>query len=119
MNTKIFNSFVLVVCGVLFCLILADVNGKWSGYINYNGADIPLTYSFKSEGGKLTGTSDTPLGTTEIKDGKIEKDVISFRVDLNGEQSLQTGHIFADSINLKISYQGNTYLTTLMRSKSQ
>jgi hypothetical protein len=119
MNTKLFNSLVLAVCGVLFCLILADVNGKWTGYIDYNGSDIPLTYNFKTDGGKITGTSETPLGTSEIKEGKIEKDILTFKVDLNGEMATHTGRIFADSINLKITYQGNDFMTTLKRSKTQ
>jgi hypothetical protein len=119
MNTKIFNSLVLAVCGILFCIILADVNGKWSGYIDYNGSDVPLTYNFKSEGDKLTGTSESPLGTNEIKDGKIEKDVITFKVNLNGELATHTGKIYPDSINLKINYGGNEFNTTLKRPKTQ
>jgi len=119
MNTKIFNSLVLAVCGVLFCLILADVNGKWTGYIDYNGSDVPLTFNFKTDGDKITGTSETPLGTSEIKEGKIEKDILTFKVDINGEMAVHTGRIFADSINMKINYQGNTFATTLKRSKTQ
>jgi hypothetical protein len=119
MNTKIFNSLVLAVCGILFCVILADVNGKWSGRLDYNGNDIPVAYSFKTDGSKITGTSETPLGTNEITDGKIEKDIITFKVNLNGEVATHTGKIFADSINLKINYQGNEFLTTLKRSKDQ
>ncbi|MFD1257649.1 hypothetical protein ACFQ3S_12645 [Mucilaginibacter terrae] len=119
MNTKIFNSLVLAVCGILFCLITADINGKWSGSIDYNGSTVPLNYNFKSEGDKFIGTSETPLGTNEIMEGKIEKDVITFKVDLNGELATHTGKIYADSINLKINYQGNEFMTTLKRSKAQ
>lgn len=119
MNTKIFNSLVLAVCGILFCLILADINGKWAGYIVYNGTDIPLSYNFKSDGDKITGTAETPLGLSEIKEGKIEKDVLTFKIDLNGETVTHTGQIFADSINMKINYQGADMATTLKRSKSQ
>ncbi|WP_345951692.1 hypothetical protein ABDD95_09705 [Mucilaginibacter sp. PAMB04274] len=119
MNSKIFNSFVLAVCGVLFCVILADVSGKWSGYIDYNGNDIPLTYNFKADGDKLTGTSDTPLGTADITDGKIDKDMISFKVDLNGSTATHIGKVYQDSIKLKITYNGADFLTTLKRNKTQ
>ena len=119
MNTKIINSLVLAVCGILFCLIVADTNGKWSGYIDYNGSDIPLNYNFKSEGGKLTGTSETPFGINEILEGKVEKDVMTFKVNLNGELVKHTGKIYPDSINLKIDYQGSEFSTTLKRSKTQ
>jgi len=119
MNTKIFNSLVLAICGILFCIILADINGKWSGIVNYNGSKIPVSFSFKTDYGKLTGTSETPLGTTEIKEGKVDKDIINFTVDLNGQPAVYTGRTYADSINLKISYQGGEFLTTLKRSNSQ
>lgn len=119
MNTKIFNSLVLAICGILFCIILADINGKWSGIVNYNGSKIPVSFSFKSDNGTLTGTSETPLGSTEIREGKVDKGIINFKTDLNGQPAIYTGRTFADSINLKISYQGGEYITTLRRSNSQ
>jgi hypothetical protein len=119
MNNKIFNSLVLVVCGILFCFIVADINGKWTGYIDYNGNDVPLAFNFKAEDGKLTGTAETPLGLSDIKDGKIDKDVMTFKVDINGQLATHTATVFTDSINMKINYQGAEFHTTLKRSKSQ
>ena len=117
MNTKIVNSIVLCVCGVLFCLIAADINGKWKGVIDFNGRDVALSYEFKTEGSKVTGTAETPMGATPIEDGKLEKDVLTFKVNLNGEMATHIGKVFADSINLKINYQGLDYNTVLKRDK--
>ncbi len=119
MNTKIFNSLVLVVCGILFCFIVADTNGKWSGNVDYNGNMVPLSYFFKVENGKVTGTSQTPLGIADIVDGKIEKDIMTFKVNINGETAMHTATVFADSINMKITYHGDQLYTTLKRSNSQ
>jgi hypothetical protein len=117
MNRKVFNSLIMAVCGILFCLMLGDVNGKWIGYADYNGNDIPLTYTFKTEGNKLTGTSQTPLGTAEITDGKIEKDVITFKTSVNGEAVTHSGKVFTDSITLTMTFQGNQFAATLKRAK--
>ncbi|MDT3402418.1 hypothetical protein [Mucilaginibacter terrae] len=119
MNTKMINSFALAVCGVLFWFIMADINGKWTSVIEYNGNLVPLAFNFKTESDKLTGTTETPLGVSNITDGKIDKDMISFKLDLNGSTAACTGRTFADSINLKINYQGADFLATLKRSNAQ
>lgn len=119
MNTKIMNSLVLAICGILFWIIVADINGKWTGFVDYNGSLIPMSFNLKTDGEKLTGTTETPLGANAIEDGKVERDQINFKVDLNGSKAVFTGHTFADSINLKISYQGEEYQTTLKRTSGQ
>lgn len=117
MNKKLFNSALIAVCGLFFCLILSDITGKWAGVASYNGQDVPLTYNFKVDGDKLTGTTQTPFGAAEITDGKIDKDQITFNVELNGTTVTNSGKVYPDSINLKINYQGYEALTTLKRSK--
>lgn len=117
MNTKIINAIVLCICGVLFCLIGADVNGKWRGVIDYNGRDAALTYEFKTEGNKVTGTAETPAGIVPIEEGKLEKDLLSFKANFHGETATHVGKVSADSINLKINYQGLDYNLVLKRDK--
>ncbi len=117
MNTKIFNAIVLCICGVLFCLIAADVNGKWRGVIDYNGRDVAISYEFKTEGSKVTGTAETPLGIVPIEEGKLEKDMLTFKANLNGETATHAGKLSADSINLKLNYQGLDYKVVLKRDK--
>jgi hypothetical protein len=66
----------------LFLALLAsawavDISGQWKAQAQ--GADITIT--FKVDGTTLTGTLDNSLaGPTEIKEGKIEGDAISFYV---------------------------------------
>jgi len=117
MNTKIINSIVLCVCGVLFCLIAEDINGKWRGMMDYNGRDVALSYEFKTEGSKVTGTAETPLGMVPIEEGKLEKDILTFKATLKGETATHIGKVSADSINLKINYQGLDYNLVLKRDK--
>jgi hypothetical protein len=55
----------------------ADVSGKWIA--SAGGTD--LTLELKVDGSSVTGTLNNPqAGPTEIKDGKLEGDAISFYV---------------------------------------
>jgi hypothetical protein len=70
------------------CVLAADIDGKWSGQYNSGMGDpMTLTYTFKANGNTLTGTS---LGGPDgkeipIKDGKIDGNNISFKVDVEME----------------------------------
>ena len=60
-------------------LTAADVNGKWKGSMQQG--DRELTFDFKTDGDKLTGTvSGLIEKALEIKDGKVQGDTISFWV---------------------------------------
>ncbi|QJD94894.1 hypothetical protein HH214_02865 [Mucilaginibacter robiniae] len=118
MTKKLLNSFALAVCGVLLCLIAADINGKWVGAFDYNGNDVAVAADFKVDGDKLTGTITTPFGLSEIKEGKIDKDQLSYKINLNGEDIPSEGKVYSDSINVKFNYHGQDFLGTLKRPKN-
>ena len=67
-------------------LLAADVSGTWTGTMSFGDSQIPLTYSFKQDGAKLTGTVTGPSGDLPLAEGKVEGDKISFSVtaDMNG-----------------------------------
>lgn len=117
MKSKIFNFLAFTFSGVLLCLAALDVNGKWAGFVDYNGNAVDLTYNFKTEGSKLTGTLQTPYGESPIADGKIDQDKISFSTQLNGTTIPQTGKVYQDSIVMMINYQGNQMQAVLKRVK--
>ena len=62
----------------------ADVDGKWTGTITSPMGDLPVTFNFKADGAKLTGST---LGfdgmEVQIKDGKITDKNISFTVEFD------------------------------------
>lgn len=72
--------------------LAADIDGKWSGQFagGMGGQPMTLTYTFKAEGNKLTGTTiGGPNGEQiPIRDGKIEGNNISFVVvvDFGGNE---------------------------------
>lgn len=62
----------------------ADVSGKWQAEMQgRDGEKRVVTYNFKADGDKLTGTMVTPMGEREIEEGKITGDEISFVMKMN------------------------------------
>jgi len=60
-------------------LLAADVNGKWVAQVpGRDGQPMEITFNFKVDGAKLTGSVTTHRGETAISEGKINGDEISF-----------------------------------------
>jgi len=80
----------------------ADVTGTWSGDMaGPNGDSFHLTFTFKEDGAKLTGTVTGPQGDPiEISDGKIDGDKLSFTVNVNGMVIKHEGVVSGDTIKL-------------------
>jgi hypothetical protein len=54
-------------------VVAADIDGKWSGSVVTAGGEIPVTFTFKADGEKLTGTTMNFDGSEiKISDGKID-----------------------------------------------
>lgn len=64
----------------------ADVTGTWSAEMKTpDGNSFPLTFNFKQDGDKLTGTVQGPQGDPiEISNGKVDGDKLTFDVAFNG-----------------------------------
>jgi hypothetical protein len=89
----------------------ATVDGKWTGSIDTPMGALPVSYDFKADGAMLTGTTGTPDGgSTQIKNGKIDGDKISFTVDLDfGGMAFTlsyTGLVSADQIKITGDFMG-------------
>ena len=91
--------------------ISSSFDGRWTGTTEIQGyGAIPLGYDFKSDGNKLTGTSDGQSGPMPIANGKIDGDKITFDVtiNLNGQDILvnYTGVLTGDKLKLTWPGQG-------------
>jgi len=107
-----------VKCAILFalttCLALAaDVTGKWSGEMGGpdGGGGMSITFTFKQDGTKLTGTADGPGGQPlQIKEGKVEGDKISFAISFDGGDGemkvVHEGSVNGDEMTLNIKMDG-------------
>jgi len=119
MKRKIFSTTALVCCFMVCFAIVADLAGKWSGTLKTpDGNEIPLTYVFKTDSGKLTGTAATPEGEIAITEGKMVSSTdFTFNVSVNGADYKHTCKFYpaADSIGLDIDANGMKLHTTLKR----
>src|ERR1700722_15770351 len=114
--------------GLLLALLLAsapafaaNVDGDWSGSMDSPNGPVQISYTFKADGAKLSGTTTGPDGAKlAIKDGKIDGANISFAVDVDFGGSPMplkyTGVVAADSIALPLDFQGQPVNITVKKT---
>lgn len=108
--------------GLFFLMtLLADLNGKWEGVIKTpDGNDLQVTFTFKVEGDKLTGTAEAAgSGALTIENGKVSGDNFSFTINAGGTDIPHSGKAYADSCILTIDFGGQKSNTTFMRVKGK
>jgi hypothetical protein len=116
MKRNLFSSVALLCCFFVLIVAIADLNGKWTGTIKTpDGNELPLTYNFKVDGNKLTGTGESPAGAVAIDSGKVSGDMFTFQVTVEGNTYAHAGKIYADSCGLDIDFGGQKIHTTLKR----
>ena len=99
------NRLMLSLAAALLLLapaFAADFAGKWTAAIDTQIGVQNYTYDLKVEGTKVTGTAKSQNGESQIQDGAIKGDEITFveNLDFQG-QSLKityTGKIAGDEI---------------------
>ena len=82
-----------------------DITGTWAGAISTPNGDFSLSYTFKQDGDKFTGTVTGPDGTAlPLSDCKMDGDKISFavKIDMGGNSVTfsSKGTVKADEITL-------------------
>ena len=63
--------------------LAADFSGKWTGDVTTPRGTQTLTFDFHVDGSTLTGKVTSPRGDTDITNGKVDGDNISFDTVLN------------------------------------
>ncbi len=101
--------FLALLCGVI--ALAADVNGKWSAEMPGRGGNSrQMIMTLKADGATLTGTVSGPRGDTDIQDGKVDGDNISFSVvrEFNGNSFKlnYSGKVNGDEIHFTVSREG-------------
>ena len=108
------RTMFLSLCFVFAALSLvwaADVNGKWTAQVpGRDGQTRQMTFTFKAEGEKLTGTMSGQRGDSEITDGKISGNQISFTVKINVQGNerkfLYKGTVSGDEMKVTRTVEG-------------
>lgn len=88
----------------------ADITGTWVAQIEGRQGTQENTFNFKVDGANLTGTMTTSRGESEISEGKVEGDEISFAIvrsfGENEMKILYKGTVSGDEIKFTREFQG-------------
>ena len=96
--------------------VAADVNGKWKAeFTTPDGQQRVNTFTFKVEGGKLTGTVQGSQDNTPIQNGKVEGDEISFSAERPFGTFRYRGRVGAGEIRFNVDLDGQSMEITAKR----
>ena len=118
--TRKYTSITLLAIGLILAFIAAaaELNGKWRAeFATPDGTQRVNTFTFKTDGDKLTGTVAGSQDETPIKDGKISGDTVSFTADRPFGTFTYKGKISGDEIKLAVQFNDNSFEITAKRMK--
>lgn len=100
-----------------------DVNGTWKGTFAYNGTPVVLTIHLTDTAGAVTGSVEgLPTTPTEIHDGKLAGDTLTFWVNTDYEgqtyKLVYTGKVSAGQIVFTMGTEDGSWSTELTAMKS-
>jgi hypothetical protein len=106
--TKKLLFVVAILCALTLAVMAADVSGKWTWEQQGRNGATTSNLTLKADGAKLTGSLDGGRGATDISDGNVNGNSITFSVkrDMNG-QTMTT--------NYKGTLEGDTLTLEFMR----
>ena len=111
MRLLVFGSILTLT--LISAAFVADINGKWKGTLQAGDMAVEQNFTFKVDGGKVTGTmSDQFIGEAKITEGALKGDDISFTVSGKTEQMGDVTLKFSgkvagsDEIKLAMSFAG-------------
>jgi len=100
----------------VFAANAQKIDGKWKTSIETPQGAIELTYTFKTDGEKLTGSIATDFGDMEFTNGKVSETEISYDLDMMGNSITQKGKIEGDVIKISMdSFDGQKIEMTLKK----
>jgi hypothetical protein len=98
----------------------ADINGKWKAeFQTPDGQTRTTTFTFKVDGGTLTGTVGSPRGESKIEEGRVNGDDVTFTVVRNfgGDdiKFLYKGKVAGDEIKFNVEAGERNFEMTAKR----
>lgn len=119
-RTVIFAA--VVVLAAITAALAASVDGKWVAQVPGRGGQTrEVTFTFKAEGEKLTGTVSGAQGDMAISDGTVKGDDISFtqtvEVQGNSIKVIYTGKVSGDEMKMTRKRDGSDQPATEFTAK--
>jgi hypothetical protein len=95
-------TLLVLISALALSAYAADISGTWTATFNTQVGEQNYTYTFKVDGEKLTGTAKSANGTSEIENGAVKGDDVSFveNLDYQGQKLVitYTGKVSGDEI---------------------
>jgi len=105
------KRFIVLMALSVLCAMAADISGNWKATADFGGQAMERTFTFKVDGNKVTGeTTSSFAGKSEITDGKIEGDTVTFTITVNlGDSPMKLnykGKVSADGKEIHFTVEG-------------
>jgi len=102
---------------------LPALGGIWKGSFDFQGASIPVTFHFSAAGAAVTGSVEgLPTTPTEIHDGKIDGDTVTFWVNTDYQGTaykiVYKGKVSPDGIKFSFGTEDGSWGAEMMVSKA-
>lgn len=101
MTKKLFLTAMIVVAGIFICTA-SKIDGKWKTTVESPNGSMELVYTFKVDGDKLTGTSSSEMGDSELKNGKVNGNEFSFDIEMMDMKITHKCKLDGDVIKMKV-----------------
>ena len=116
MTKRILPRLAALVVLLTAVAVAADINGKWKAeFTTPDGTQRVNTFTFKVEGGKLTGTVQGSQDDTPIQNGKVDGDEISFTAERPFGAFSYKGKVGAGEIKFNVEFNGQNFAMTAKR----
>jgi hypothetical protein len=76
------------------------ISGKWKTSLEGPQGSMELSFTYKVDGTKLTGATISPMGSQEIKNGKVTENEFYYEIDMMGSVAKFNGKLDKDIIKL-------------------
>jgi hypothetical protein len=101
----------MIACLATIALWAADATGKWTAEMQGRGGNtMTVAMNLKADGNNLTGTVSGRGGETDVSDGKVDGNNVSFDVvrEFNGNKITQhyKGTLDGDTIHFGVTMEG-------------
>ena len=95
-------------------LAAAGLTGTWKGQFDFNGNAVPLAFDLKTDGAAVTGSvTGLPSGVTEIKEGKVQGDNLTFSVNTTYQgdpiKLVYKGRVQEDGIHFSMGLEDGSW----------
>jgi hypothetical protein len=99
-------------------MLAADINGKWTGTMpGRDGATREVVYTFKTEGGKVTGVTQGRQGERPLENLKVDGDNVSWSQTMGERSIAYTGTVAGDEMKMKVKMGEQDREVVLKRAK--